>query len=65
MLIRGVVRKTCRPGSAATLCTVSELEITDQSAGAVTAMSNVAFRSGWSKHANIRFASAVSNCEYR
>lgn len=65
MLIRGVVRKTCRPGSAATVFTVAALEITFQSAGALTEMSNLAFRSGWSKHANIRLASAVSNCEYR
>ena len=28
-------------------------------------MSNVALRSGWSKQANMRLASAVSNCEYR
>ena len=39
------------------------LDTTSQCAGAVTVMSNVAFRSGWSKHANILLASAVSNCE--
>ncbi len=65
VLIRGVVRKMCLPGMAATVCTVSALETTAHSTGAVTEMSKVAFRSGWSKHANMRLASAVSNCEYR
>ena len=46
-------------------CPVAPLEMTSQCGGAVTVTSNVAFRSGWSKHANIRLASAVSNCEYR
>ena len=45
--------------------TVALLEITSQCAGAVTVMSKAALRSGWSKQANIRLASAVSNCEYR
>jgi hypothetical protein len=37
---------------------VAPLEITSQCAGAVTVMSNAALRSGWSKQANIRLASA-------
>ena len=38
------------------------LETTCQSNGAVTCTVNVALRSGWSKQANIRLASAGSNC---
>ncbi|CFE42014.1 Uncharacterised protein [Mycobacterium tuberculosis] len=62
MLIRGVVAKVCTPFAAAS---GAPLEITFQCAGAVTRTSNVALRSGWSKQANMRLASAVSNCEYR
>ncbi len=40
-------------------------ETTCQSAGAVTVTLNRALRSGWSKQAYSRLASAVSNCEYR
>ena len=38
-----------------------DIMVTRQFSGAVTMMSKVAFRSGWSKQANIRLASAVSN----
>ncbi|PQM47738.1 hypothetical protein C1Y40_02052 [Mycobacterium talmoniae] len=62
MLIFGVVAKVCTPSSA---LTVAPLETTCQCGGAVTVMSKVALRSGWSKQANIRLASAVSNWEYR
>ena len=59
--------KVCRLGVAFAVLDAdgAPLEMTSQCGGAVTVMSNVAFRSGWSKHANIRLASAVSNCEYR
>src|SRR6478609_5360450 len=64
--------KVCEPPSepdvaagAAPAETVAPLEITCQWAGAVTLTSKVALRSGWSKQANMRLASAVSNCEYR
>ena len=60
MLIRGVVANVCTPPSTVV---VAPLEMTCQWAGAVTDTSKVAFRSGWSKHANIRLASAVSNWE--
>ncbi|BCO88464.1 hypothetical protein MINTM015_17210 [Mycobacterium paraintracellulare] len=62
MLIRGVVAKVCRPSVTDT---VAPLEITFQCRGAVTRTSKVALRSGWSKQANMRLASAVSNWEYR
>src|SRR6478735_10540781 len=66
VLIRGVVAKvrtlSLPDGSS---CTAAPLEMTCQCAGAVTLTSKVAFKSGWSKHANIRLASAVSNCEYK
>jgi hypothetical protein len=57
-----VVAKECTPFSA---LVVAPLEITFQCLGAVTCTVNVALRSGWSKQANMRLASAVSNCEYR
>ena len=62
--MRGVALKVCFL-AAPSLATsnVAPLEITSQCAGAVTVTSKAALRSGWSKHANIRFASAVSNCE--
>src|SRR4051794_14545473 len=60
VLILGVVAKTCTPSSDDT---VAPLEITCQCDGAATVTLKVALRSGWSKHANIRLASAVSNCE--
>ena len=62
VLIRGVVTNVCTPPST---LAVAPLEMTCQCSGAVTVTSKVALRSGWSKHANIRLASAVSNCEYR
>ncbi|SHW11214.1 Uncharacterised protein [Mycobacteroides abscessus subsp. abscessus] len=62
MLIFGVVAKVCTPSATDS---AAPLEITCQWAGAVTVTSKAALRSGWSKHANIRLASAVSNCEYR
>ena len=40
------------------------LETTCQPAGAVTVNRNVALRSGWSKQAYMRWASAVSNWLY-
>jgi len=42
---------------------VGELDTTCQPAGAVTARVNVPLRSGWSKQAYMRRASATSNCE--
>ncbi len=39
------------------------LVTTTQFSGAVTVSVYRALRSGWSKHANTRLASAVSNCE--
>lgn len=66
MLIRGVVANVCTRCCAASFTdTAALLEITFQCRGAVTRTSKVALRSGWSKQANIRLASAVSNCEYR
>ena len=38
------------------------LEMTCQSNGATTCSVKAAFRSGWSKQVNTRFASAGSNC---
>ena len=57
MLERWVARSPC------TLVVWAPFEMTFQSAGVVTAMSYVALRSGWSKQANTRLASAVSNWE--
>ncbi|SLI44660.1 Uncharacterised protein [Mycobacteroides abscessus subsp. abscessus] len=65
MLIRGVVAKVCTATSPTSVRPPAPLETTSQSSGAVAVMSKVALRSGWSKQANIRLASAVSNCEYR
>src|ERR1700754_3679643 len=45
--------------------TAAPLQTTCQCCGAVTETWNTALRSGWSKQANIRLASAVSNCEYK
>ena len=54
------------PSAGATSETsASELETTVHAPGAVTSIEYVAFRSGWSKQANTRLASAVSNWEYR
>src|SRR5207248_11672166 len=58
-------RTTLPPAAAGSALTTRALEMTSQSAGAVTVRVNSAFRSGWSKQAYTRLASAVSNWEYR
>ena len=50
------------PPTPASIVRPPVLETTCQSKGAVTCSVNVALRSGWSKQANIRLASAGSNC---
>ena len=61
--MRAVVANACRlaPCSASVTASVAPLVMTCQLAGAVTVAVIVALRSGWSKQANIRLASAVSN----
>ncbi len=62
--IRGVVAKrvTARPSPSGSASPAGSFETTSQPCGAVTANENVALRSGWSKQANPRLASAGSNC---
>ena len=61
----GVVAKrtTWAPPMPSCRSTARPLETTSQPYGAVTVSVNGALRSGWSKQAYIRLASAVSNCE--
>ena len=62
--MRGVSVKTQVPASpSGGREATAPLLTTTQPRGACTVMRNVALRSGWSKHANIRCASKVSNCE--
>jgi hypothetical protein len=58
-----VVANPCRfaPCSTSATPSIAPFETTCQLAGAVTVIVIVALRSGWSKQANIRLASAVSN----
>ena len=53
---------SCEPAGPASMVRPPVLEMTCQSNGAVTCSVKVALRSGWSKQANIRLASAGSNC---
>ena len=53
---------SCEPPGPASIVRPPVLETTCQSNGATTCSVKVAFRSGWSKQANIRLASAGSNC---
>ena len=63
--IRGVVPKAQRatPGATGSAAPAGSFETTSQCEGAVTAKEKVALRSGWSKTAYARLASAGSNCE--
>jgi hypothetical protein len=60
----GVVanRTTCAPPTPSVTSSARPLETTSQCVGAVTVSPNLPLRSGWSKQAYIRLASAVSNC---
>ena len=64
MISEGANRCTTPPPSTGD-SSARVLETTTQSSGAVTVSVYRALRSGWSKQANTRLASAVSNWEYR